>query len=107
MDDLKSKLDEVKKRRIQTYKIFDFALDTARTNQEIEISGSYLYVSAFDGTDLNVRLNELENDLIPLRLHRGIHGFFYRIFITHAAQVGKSAKLVIGVESEFFVEDWA
>lgn len=106
MDDLKGKLSEIKKQRIQTYKVLDLTLDLARTNQEFEISGSYIYVSAFDGTDLNVRLNELENDLLPLRVHRSIRGFFYRIFITNTAQSGKTAKIIFGVQSEFALEDW-
>jgi hypothetical protein len=107
MDDLKERLSEIKKFGTKTYQVIDLALDTARANEEFQIQGSYLYALSFDGTDFNIRLNSISNDLIPLRAHRSVSGIFYRIFLTHTAQAGKIAKLLIGVKTEFSVEDWS
>ena len=107
MDDLKERLSEIKQFDIRTYQVIDLALDTARTEEELQIQGSYIYVLTFDGTDLNLKLNSKSNSIIPLRSHRSISGIFHRIFLTHTAQAGKIAKLLFGVKAEFSVEDWS
>jgi hypothetical protein len=107
VDDLKERLSEIKKLDIRTYQILDLTLDTARSEEEFQIQGSYIYALTFDGTDFNVRLNSKSNGLIPLRAHRSISGIYHRIFITHTAQAGKIAKLLFGVKTEFSVEDWS
>lgn len=106
MDDLSRRLEEIKKQDITTYKIIDLTLDVARSNEEVQIQGSYLYVLSFDGADLKIKLNRITNDDLPMRAHRGISGIFHRIFVTHTAQAGKTAKLLFGVKTEFSVEDW-
>lgn len=104
---LKERLEEIKKSNIKTYQIVDLKLDTARSNEEFQIQGSYLYALAFDGTDFNIKLNSISNDDIPLRVHRSVSGIFHRIFISHTAQAGKTIKLLFGVKTEFSVEDWS
>lgn len=106
-DDLKQRLEEIKKFNIKTYQVIDLTLDVARSNEELQIQGSYLYALSFDGADLNIKLNSISNDNIPLRVHRSISGIFHRIFITHTAQAGKTVKLLFGVKTEFSVEDWS
>lgn len=105
MDDLKERLSEIKKFNIKTYQVVDLALDTARSNEEFQVQGSFFYVLSFDGTDCGIRLNSVTNDLIPLRIHRSINGIFHRIFITHTAQATKTAKFIFGVKTEFSVVD--
>ncbi len=106
MNGLKQRLEEIKAQGIRTYKIIDLALDAARSNEELQVQGSYLYVLSFDGTELKLKLNDISNDDLPLRQHRGVSGIFHRIFLSHIAQAGKTAKLVIGVKTEFSIEDW-
>lgn len=107
VDDLKLRLEEIKKLDIRTYQVIDLTLDAARSNEELQIQGSYLYVLSFDGTNLNVKLNSISNNDLPLRAHRSVSGIFHRIFITHTAQAGKTAKLLFGVKTEFSIEDWS
>ena len=107
VDDLKGRLSEIKKFDTRTYQTIDLTLDAARSNEEFQVQGSYLYVLNFDGTDLNVKLNNISNSDLPLRAHRSISGIFHRIFITHTAQATKTAKLLFGVKTEFSVEDWS
>lgn len=106
-DDLKKRLEEIKKFDIKTYRVMDLTLDVARSNEEVQVQGSYLYALTFDGTDLGIKLNSMMNSDIPMRAHRSISGIFHRIFITHTAQAGKVATLLFGVKSEFSVEDWS
>lgn len=105
VDDLKERLSEIKRYDIKTYQVIDLTLDAARSNEEFQIQGSFLYVLSFDGTDFNMRLNSISNDLIPLKIHRSIEGIFHRIFLTHTAQAGKTAKLIFGMKTEFSVVD--
>ena len=105
MDTLKQKLEEVKAGRISTYRTLDLALDTARTNEEFQVSAVYLYATEFTGADFGIRLNNQQNDLIPLKDRRAIRGAFSTIFITHTAQSGKAIKLIFGISTDFFVED--
>lgn len=105
-EDLKQVLDEIKKQRIKLYHILSFPLDTARNNEEIGITASYIYVMALDGT-ASIRLNELGEDSIDLFKNRQIIAPFYRLCLTNTAQVGKTLQLAIGVKSEWFsVEDY-
>ena len=104
MDSLKRRLEGVKKDRISTYRILDLSLDTARTEEEFQISAISIYTTELTGADLKIRLNDKQNDLIPLKDRRMIMGAFTRIFITHTAQAGKTAKLIFGLE-EFSIED--
>ena len=104
MGSLKRRLEEVKRDRVTTYRILDLALDTARTEEEFQISGISIYTTEFTGADLKIRLNDKQNDLIPLKDRRMIMGAFSRIFITHTAQATKTAKLIFGLE-DFSVED--
>ena len=105
MDTLKQRLEEVKAGRVSTYRIFDLALDIARTEEEFQISATYLYVTEFTGADFKIRLNDKQNDLIPLKDRRAIRGAISRIFITHTAQATKTIKLIFGISTDFFVED--
>jgi hypothetical protein len=107
MNGLKQKLEEVKKEKILVYRVLDLALDTARANEEFQVSGSYLYVLGFDGTDFNIRFNEISNPLFPLRQHRGLSMPFHRIFITHTAQATKTIKLFFGITPDVLIQDWS
>jgi len=95
------KIEEIRRKRIKTYHVLDFSLDSARDNEALHITGSYIYVLNLDGA-CSIRLNEASSDSIDLLKFRVINSPFYRFFLTHPAQPGKTLKLALGVESEFF-----
>ena len=95
------KIEEIRRKRIKTYHVLDFTLDSARDNEVLHITGSYIYILNLDGA-CSIRLNEASSDSIDLLKFRVISSPFYRFFLTHPAQAGKTLKLAIGVESEFF-----
>jgi hypothetical protein len=95
------KIEEIRRKRIKTYHVLDFTLDSARDNEALHITGSYIYVLNLDGA-CSIRLNETSSDSIDFLKFRVINSPFYRFFLTHPAQAGKILKLAVGVESEFF-----
>jgi len=101
--------DELRAQRVQVYNTFTVDLATARTDVEYIYTGNYIYVLEATDTDtlLQVKLNEKIRNLIPLYKGRGIRAPFYRLYLTNAAQTGKSITLAIGVESDSFeVQDF-
>lgn len=101
IDTLKQTLDELKGKRVKYYSVLNYTLDDARSNEPLFIAGAYIYVLALDGT-AKIKLNEISADDIDLFKYRQIATPFYRFFITHAAQAGKTLSLAIGVGSEVF-----
>ena len=98
---LKTTLDEIKKERIKTYQILTLSLDNERVDEPFFISGNYLYVLDLDGF-VNLKFNEVSNDVISLQKYRTIKTPYYRLFITHPSQIGKIARLALGIETEYF-----
>lgn len=94
-------IDEIKKDRIKTYQILDLDLSIARSNNEFNIVGNYIYVLSLNGS-INFCFNELTNDKVDLIEYRVIKTPFYRFFVNNEAQVGKTCKIAIGIETEFF-----
>ena len=71
------------------------SLATANTNKLLEITGNFLWIESLAGT-ADIRFNERENDSLPLREGRIYRCPFGRVFVTNAAQAGKSLTLVAG-----------
>lgn len=101
IDTLKQTLDELRGKRVKYYTILNFTLDNARSNEILNIAGAYIYILTLDGT-AKLRLNEISSDEIDLFKYRQIVSPFYRIFLTHTAQAGKTLSIAIGVGSEVF-----
>lgn len=105
MNGWKATIDEIRKQRIKTYHIINFALDNIRNDEEVRISGNYFYILYQDG-NANIKFNEISSDLISLYKYRTFKTPFYRFFLSNTAQVGLSISIAIGVESDLFqVED--
>ncbi|NVM23391.1 MAG: hypothetical protein HWN68_16600 [Desulfobacterales bacterium] len=96
--------EELQRQRVQIYRTIEFNLATARTDHLLDFTGNYFYV--YKATDIDaeisIRLNEQSMGLIPFHKGRGIRAPFHRLFVTNAAQAGKTLSLAIGVESETF-----
>lgn len=92
-------IEKIRKRQdvSQLYKIFPFNLATARVDEELPQGGFYLQM--IDATDtvasIDIRLNERANDVITLKKGDILVAPFYRIFISHTAQAGKTASLAV------------
>jgi len=100
--------DELKAQRVQLYNTITVDLATARTNEEMVFTGTYIYALEATDVDANVdiRFNELFRANINIKKGRGVRVPFYRFYITNAAQGGKSITLAIGIEaSDFEVYD--
>ncbi|MBA7603110.1 hypothetical protein ES703_10214 [subsurface metagenome] len=96
--------DELKAQRIQLYNTITIDLATARTNEEMVFTGNYIYALEATDVDANVdvRFNELFRAAINVKEGRGIRVPFYRLYISNAAQAGKSVTLAIGIEASDF-----
>jgi len=96
--------DELRAQRVKVYDTLTIDLATVRADQEMIISGNYIY--ALEATDitttLQVKLNEIPRSLISLYKGRGVRAPFYRLYLTNAAQAGKTITLAIGIESDTF-----
>lgn len=101
MSVFKQVIEQIKKDRIKTYQIVEFDLSTARSSVQFDIAGNYIYVLSLNGL-VDLRFNELINDKVNLIEFRVIKTPFYRFFIDHTAQIGKTCKIAIGIETEFF-----
>lgn len=88
-----------------SYKTQEIDLSVARNNEVLTIEGNYLFV--FDATDfassVSVRFNEVYMDALALTKSRGLRIPFYRVYLTNAAQPGKSLTLIYGI-SEATIE---
>ncbi len=89
---------------VQTLKI---ALDNARTDELLEVSGLLIYVESTTDANvsLGIRQNEINNGLITLTQSYGAVFPFYRLFLTNTAQPGKTITLTISQASPFQIVD--
>jgi hypothetical protein len=99
---------DLKQQRPKTYAIVVLDLSVTRSDYILPFTGTY--VKAIEATDqdanIDIVLNEAPNDTINVTKGRALRTPFYRIYITNAAQAGKTLTLGIGVESATFrVED--
>lgn len=96
--------EELRAQRIQLYNTLTLDLGTARNNEELPHTGNYLYV--LEATDIlanvQIRFNEISMNSVTVTKGRGVRVPFYRLYITNAAQAGKSITLGIAVESATF-----
>lgn len=106
-DNFTELLDWVKNNRLASIETITIDLGTARDNALLEVAGLTIY--AADATDasasLQVRHNELESGIQTIVKNYGIVFPFYRLYLTNAAQVGKTITLTIGRASPFNVID--
>ena len=75
-------------------------LSDARDKVEFELSGDVLLTESIDG-EVDVYFNEKDSDFIELDVTRKMYMDFWRIYITNAAQVGKSCVILIGNQGIF------
>lgn len=83
------------------YNIKTFALDTARTDELVEIEGDFIHAwtdGVLDG--IGVRIGRAGNDLTYFKRRNPVSGFnFWEFFLTHGTQAGKTLDLMIGREA--------
>jgi len=91
------------------FQIVSLALDVARNNEEIIFSGNFVW--AFDASDLeavvNIKFNNQLSTALPFYRGQVVKGQpFSRLFITHAAQAGKTINLLVVRQSgDFSIEN--
>ncbi len=78
--------------------IQEYALDTARTNEELNSIQGNIILAVTDGdlAGIAVRLNERQSALNYFDEHNPIEAPFFKLFLTSNAQSGKTLKLIIG-----------
>ncbi len=83
------------------YNIKTLPLDTARTDEPIEIEGDFIHAwtdGVYDG--IGVRLGRIQNDLLYFKRRNPVSGFnFWTFYLTNTAQPGKTLELMIGREA--------
>ena len=81
----------------EKYNMYVFDLTNARTSEVFEVMGKLAYVKdASDGlANMDVQLNESDNDKINLIRKCGIIATFRKLYLTNAAQSGKTITLFI------------
>ena len=91
--------------KIYTELVFD--LGTARTDEEVEISGKYIVVYFLNG-NASLKLNNPGADAINLQYIRAIKTNFNKLYITNTAQSGKYLKMIVGYteDSEIIRGAW-
>ena len=85
------------------YQELTFDLGTARTDEELEISGDFILVEYLDGSAY-IKLDNPGHDAIDLSVVKQIKTSpqkFNKIYITNSAQSGKTLKLLIGGAASF------
>ncbi len=87
-------------REIRFYQRIPIDLADARTQAEFVVYGDIISVESIDGT-LSVFLNEKTAGEIKLNKVRKVTSEFWRFFLTNAAQVGKTAVLLVGRDALF------
>lgn len=97
----------VKENRMASIETLTIDLSIARSEQELSVSGLFIYASeATDTTaNLQIRHNEQESGLITITKNFGPVFPFYRLFLTNAAQAGKTITLIIGRAAPFDIKD--
>lgn len=99
MRTFQEQITDIRKNRRQVYKTRTLDLTTARSEEEFTVAGNYIII--LDATDLNaniqLRFNEMEADQITLKKRQGLKVPFYRMFITNAAQAGKTVTIAYGI----------
>lgn len=89
--------ETIREDKPQIYKKLVLRLDASRDNEVFEIVGDGMYVlDATDtGVSVDVRFSEIEADAITLIKRKGVRLPFYRFFVTHAAQAGKTITIIL------------
>lgn len=94
-------LNAIKQARqgVQQYKTQVIDLSIARSNEVLTIEGNYFFVfDASDfGSNISVRFNEVYMDALTLTKSRGLRLPFYRVYLTNAAQPGKTLTIIYGI----------
>jgi len=85
------------------YQELTFDLGTARTDEELDISGDFILVESLDG-DASIKLDNPGHDSIDLTKIKQIKTSpekFEKIYVTNTAQSGKTLKLIVGGAASF------
>jgi hypothetical protein len=91
------------------YTVRSFALDTARADVPVVVEGDFLHAWT-DGalSGIGVKYNNQNNDLIYFQRRNPIYGFkFWKLFLTHEAQAGKTLDLLVGREASAYAETYS
>lgn len=92
---LDDKISVLKRLRPKYYQVITISLTGARTKEQMDVVGDYIYVEAVTGA-VSVILNEVDNDSIDFAVVKHIRTPIYRIFITNTAQAGLVLTFVVG-----------
>ncbi len=94
---------ETYSKKLRFYQRVPLDLADARDNQVYTIYGDIIAIERTTGT-LDIRLNEVEADIINLNRVRKVYSRFWRFYVTNPAQVGLEAVLLIGRDALFDIE---
>lgn len=85
------------------YRLFTFTLDAA-LNERISFEGGFVYIfEATDGSvNVDIQYDGNSADKIKLYRKRGILGNFKELYVTAAAQAGKSITILISTSYDLF-----
>ncbi len=93
---------EIIEQKPSLYDWRDIDLTNAKNNEQVGMSGDFLYVfDAPASLNATIRFNEPNTDVIPLKKGMRIQIQFYRFFITTNAVAGNLLRLAIGKDLHF------
>ncbi len=79
------------------YRVMEFDMTAARTDEPVVVEGDRLNVQT-DGTldGVTIRFNMQSSDEVPVKYFNPWRQQFFKLFLTHTAQAGKTLYLAIG-----------
>ncbi len=81
------------------YRLVTFDLGTARTDVEIDLPGTFIYVDTESEGLAYLRFNNKRNDKFPIRAGLTLNGYFDRCYLTNTAQAGKTLRVWYGMDA--------
>lgn len=98
--------DELRSKRVKNYDTITLALDAAVTDKEFIFTGNYVYIAEATDIDVNLSIRFCEQSRAAINMVHGraVRTPFYRLYLSWAAQPGKSAVLAMGVGEEHLFE---
>lgn len=81
------------------YTIRQYSMTSARDKEPLEVEGDVLAVAVSAGGTLEgvtVRFNKQDSDAVPMQFFNPWRQAFFKLFITHTAQSGRTLYLAIG-----------
>ena len=88
------------RKELRFFERIELDLGDARDKEEHQISGDTILVESIDG-EVDLYFNEPESDYVELDRTRKLYMDYWRIYITNAAQTGKSCTIIAGRQGTF------